>query len=346
MYLGYLHSFRAAAVLVVVASHAVANFSWDADPVTGMLLRDLLDNGSVLFVFLAGFLFEHHVARFRYRAYLRRRFVAVVLPYLVLSVPAVAYDVLHSDASQKFPEQLGGSSPLYQALWFLVHGSVVINYALWFVPMIALYYLASPLFAVLARHPRLYLLLVVLIPLSLLMHRVAEIETVWMAVYLLAAYVTGMWASHVRLRLEPVLLRGWPWLLALFALATVALTLFAGHHGNYAGAYPFSQDHGPVDWLFAQKLLLCFGLLALALRLQPVLGAGLVRIADVSVTIFFLHVYVLYAVFLAEHHLLGIPAGSVPGVLVLTAVTIVLIMSGVAVTRRVLGSRSRYVIGS
>jgi surface polysaccharide O-acyltransferase-like enzyme len=346
MHLGYVHSYRAVAILIVVAGHAIANFSWAADPVTRSVLLDLLDNGSVLFVFLSGFLFAHHAERFRYWSYLGRRFVGVVLPYLVLSAPAVAYDVLHSDASLKYPEQLTGSSPLYQAMWFLVRGSVVINYALWFVPMIALYYLASPLFAFLARHPRLYVVLVVLLPLSLLMHRTSELDTVSMAFYFLAAYVAGMWASHIRPWLEPWLLRLWPWLLILFAVATGALAITSDHHGNYAGAYPFSQEHGLVDWMFAQKLLLCFGLLALMLRVHAVVGEGLRHVADISVTIFLLHVYVLYVVFLVERHVVGIPVGSVGGVLAMTGVTVALIAGGTLVTQRLFGHRSRYLIGS
>ena len=346
MRLGYVDSFRAVAMTIVVGGHAFVAFSWAASPFTDAVLRDVLDNGTVLFVFLAGFLFEHRAYVHNYPTYLSRRFARLLLPYLVMSVPLVTWDVLFSDAEAKFPEQLDGTSSLYQVTWLLLRGSVVINYALWFVPMMTLFYLATPAFAYVVRHPRLYVLLVGLIPLSLLMHRVSELETVWMAIYFLPAYVAGMWASHIRLQLEPFLLRSWPWLAGLFVLGTAAMVLLGSHHGNYAGSAPFSQEHGLVDWLFAQKLLLCFALLGLMLRLQPRVGASLRHLADLSPTVFFLHLYVLYLFALAERRWSHPWIGNVGAWLALTTATIALIAVGAVCARRVLGRSSRYVIGS
>ena len=346
MHLGYVHSFRATATIMIVGGHVIASLSWAANPLTASVLRDVLDNGTVLFVFLAGFLFEYRMVDRSYFAYLRGRFTRLLLPYLVLAVPLVVWDVARGDAVEKFPQDLDGTSALYQALWFLAKGSIVINYALWFVPMMTLFYLAMPLFSFMARHPRLYLVLVALIPLSLFLHRVTELDTAWMALYFLSAYITGMWASHARERLEPVLLRGWPVLLLLVVGITVGLALFADHHGNYFGNAPFSQEHGPVDWLFAQKLLLCFGLLGLMLRLQPQVGPFLRYLADISLSIVLLHVYLLYAINLGERRLGFVPAGGVVTWVVMTALAVALTALGTMCAQRVLGKRSKLLIGS
>jgi probable poly-beta-1,6-N-acetyl-D-glucosamine export protein len=346
MHLGYVHSFRAMATIMIVGGHVIASLSWAANPLTASVLRDVLDNGTVLFVFLAGFLFEYRMVDRSYFTYLRGRFTRLLLPYLVLAVPLVVWDVARGDAVEKFPQELNGTSALYQALWFLTKGSIVINYALWFVPMMTLFYLAMPLFSFIARHPRLYLVLVVLIPLSLFLHRVSELDTAWMALYFLAAYITGMWASHARERLEPVLLRVWPVLLLLVVGITVGLALFADHHGNYFGIAPFSQEHGPVDWLFAQKLLLCFGLLGLMLRLQPQVGPFLRYLADISLSIVLLHVYLLYAINLGERRLGFVPVGNVVTWVGMTALAVAFTALGTMCAQRVLGNRSKLLIGS
>ena len=346
MHLGYLHSFRATATIIIVGGHVIASLSWAANPLTGAVLRDVLDNGTVLFVFLAGFLFEYRFVERGYLDYLCNRFKRLLLPYLALSLPLVIWDVARGAAAAKFPQELEGTSPLYQALWFLAKGSIVVNYALWFVPMMTLFYLAMPLFSVIARHPRLYFVLVVLIPLSLFLHRVTEISTGWMAVYFLSAYITGMWASYARERTEPWLMRGWPVLLLLVVGITVGLALFADHHGKYFGNAPFSQEHGPVDWLFAQKLVLCFGLLGLMLRLQPQIGPFLRYLGDISLSIVLLHVYLLYVINLGERRLGFVPPGGVVTWLGLTAVAVAFTALGTMCAQRVLGRRSRLLIGS
>jgi hypothetical protein len=345
VYLGYVHSFRAIAILIIVGGHAIATFDWAAEPRTEAALLDLLDNGTVLFVFVAGFLFAHLSDRFRYLPYLGKRFVNVILPYLFLSVPAVLYDVVHRDAAAKYPTELGGTSRIYQAVWFLVKGSVVINYALWFIPMITLYYLASPLFVQVVRRPRLYAVIPVLLGLSLLIHRNSELDTFGMAVYYLSAYLTGMWACHARARLETFLLRWWPWLLGAFGvLVLLQITLF-DHHGNYYGSRPFSQEHGPIDWMFAQKMLLCFGVLGLTLRYEDVIGGRLSFLGDISFTVFFVHVYILWSFGAAASRLWGKPEGNLFSWLIVSGATVALAAVGAALAKRTLRTHSRYFIG-
>lgn len=346
MFLRYVHGFRAVAIVVIVAGHAVFTLTWPATSPTRDILLDLLDGGTVLFVFVAGFLFHHLAGRFVYRDYLTKKLQYVILPYVLVSIPAIVVTLRFTDLPGRFPE-LAGTPEAYQALWLLLKGGATFNYPLWFVPMIALFYLAAPLFMLFVRHPRLYLVLLVLVPYSLLAHRTDELDTPVIALYFLPAYLAGMWASEHRVRLEAVLDRFWIALTAAWFASVAAMFLLLDHHGNYYGLAPFSQEHGLIDWMFAQKLLLCFTLLAVMRRIDRRVGDRLRALGDASFTIFFVHGYALVAVQVGWGVLMGYPPqGSAPAALVLTAAVVAGAMAGTTLTQRLLGKRSRYLIGS
>ena len=347
MFLRYVHNFRAVAIVVIVAGHAIVTLGRTENPRTTDFLLDLFDNGTVLFVFIAGFLFEHLSRRFDYRDYLHKKLLNVLIPYVLVSIPAIAYTVAFTDPELNNREELGGTSPAYQAAWMLVTGGGTFNYAVWFVPMITLFYLAAPLFMQFVRHPRLYLVVVPLVPLAMLAHRPPEVHTPAIALYFLPAYLLGMWASHERARLEPLLLRWWAWLLGLFGAAVVARFLFSDRHGNEYASRLFTDEFGLFDWMLPQKLLLCFALLGLMLRLDAVIGDRLRFLGDSSFTVFFVHCYVLFAFQTVCLRVFGFaPQLSAALWLALTTGTVALTLAGTALAKRLLGRRSRYLIGS
>lgn len=347
MFLRYVHNFRAIAIVIIVAGHAIGTLGRDEHPRTADFLLDLLDSGTVLFVFIAGFLFEHLSRKYEYRDYLRKKLLNVIVPYLLVSIPAVLYTVLFTQPEQALPEELGGTSVGYQAAWMLLTGGGTFNYAIWFVPMIALYYLAAPLFMQFVARPQLYLLAIVLVPLSMLAHRPPEVDTPAIALYFLPAYLLGMWASHARARLEPLLDRWWPWPLTAFGAAVLARFLFSPYHGNEYASGLFSGEFGLFDWMLPQKLLLCFALLGLMRRLDGWLGDRLRFLGDISFTIFFVHCYLLFGFLVVSTHGFGLtPQLSLPLWLALTAGTVAATAGGTLVAKRLLGHRSRYLIGS
>jgi surface polysaccharide O-acyltransferase-like enzyme len=300
----------------------------------------------VLFVFLSGFLFQHLAGRHSYPTFLRKRFTTVVLPYLVVCLPAAIASALVPRFGTPYTD-ITDRSAVYRIVWFLLKGSTALNIALWFVPMIALYYLLAPAFLQIVRRPRLYGLLILLVPLSLLAHRpqlVPHVDTLQASVYFLSAYIAGMWASQYRHRIQPVLSRWWPVLSIGFVLALLAQIVFNTHHGNYDGAHLFSQEHGPVDWVFAERLLECFALLALTCRFSARLE-GLRFLGFASFSIYLVHCYYVNGVKLA-FLALDLDTGNFASWLFTTVVALALSVLTVIAVRRILGRRSLYVIGS
>lgn len=346
MFLRYVHNFRAVAIVIIVAGHAVVALDYQGKRPMDLLL-DLLDNGTVLFVFIAGFLFAHLSRKYSYPDYLRKKLTNVIVPYVLVSIPAIAYTLAFADPEATIDYYPDGTSPAYQALWMLLTGGGTFNYAIWFIPMIALFYLAAPLFMQFVRHPRLYWLIVPLVVLSTLMHRPPEVITPAIALYFLPAYLAGMWASHARERLEPQLLRWWPWMMAVVGAIVLGRFLFSSNHGNDYVDYMFSQEYGPIDWMFLQKMLLSFALLGLLMRLDRFLGDRLGYLADISFTIFFVHGYLLFGFQVVWIRVFGEqPPGNVALWLALTAATVALTTLGTTLAKRLLGRRSRYLIGS
>lgn len=343
--LEHLHAFRAIAIVVIVFGHAMVVFDWDASPRLRDLLSDLIDGGTVLFVFIAGYLFEHLSGRFAYGDYLRKKLRNVAVPYLLLSTPAVVYAVLMHDPAQTYPS-VAGHSQIYQAFWFYAKGGAGINFPLWFVPMISIYYIAAPLFMLFVRRPRLYAVLPLLVLVSALAHRPSfpNLQTFQLAAYFVSAYVAGMWASHARPWLDVFLRKHCIALMLGFAAAVAAQWLLLDHHGNYEGTRLFSQDHGLVDWQFPQKLLLSFALIGLLGRFVNRTSSVLDVLATQSFSIFFLHAYCLFAI----TALIGqpLPAGTLLPWLAVSIATLAVCVAIVSSLGRPLGTHRHWILGS
>ena len=339
MFLRYVHNFRAVAILVIVAGHAAFTLGRDAEPRTMDLLADVLDYGTVLFLFIAGFLFQHLSASYDYRGYLGRKLRNVILPYVVTLVPGIAFVLWtnrHTD-----------TSPLLRVVSILVTGLGTPDYPMWYVPMIALFYLAAPLFIAVVRHPRLYWVAVPLLVLSTVAQRPPEVQTAAIALYFLPVYLIGMWVGHERARLEPLLLRIWPALLAVWAGAVLVRFLFSPVHGGDYSRGLFSGEYGWVDWMLLMKLVLAFALVGMLQRWEARIGDRLTFIGDISFTIFFVHVYLLFVFTLASVALFGaVPQGTLVSWFALTVVVVGVAAAGAHVARRILGPRSRLLIGS
>jgi len=344
MFLSPIHSFRAIAILFIVAGHVIWAFSWHQHPHVRDFLADFFENGTVLFVFVSGFLFQHLSARFDYRDFLSKKFRNVVLPYLIISTPAVLY-ALHGHPASTYP-QLDHTSSLYQALWLYSKGGAHINYPLWFIPMITIYFLLAPAFMIFVRHPRLYWLLLLMIPTSLVAHRPSfpNLDLFHLCVYYLSAYVTGMCCSQFRARLEPPLNKSAPLLAVVYVLAFAAHFHWSRFHGNYEVSHIFSMEKGFVDWMFALKLILCFALWGTMLRLDRQVAPHLRFLADTSFAIFFVHMYFIFSIHVAEHWQ-PMEGGLLPWSAELVSVLVCCVFS-IWITRKLLGSKSRLVIGS
>src|SRR5690606_22534998 len=101
-FLPYIHSLRGLAILYVIAVHARGFESyWQSSPDIYKFLDSFSDpsegNGTTLFLFIGGFLFQHLTHRnFVFGKYLTQKFKNLILPYLIISLPLI-WLRLHTD---------------------------------------------------------------------------------------------------------------------------------------------------------------------------------------------------------------------------------------------------------
>lgn len=333
---------RGLAIVLVVACHVTDGAGWGHATGVRRMAWALLGNATVPFVFVSGYLFHHLSARFRYLAYLRKRFEGVVIPYLVVTTPTLVHQYLnHSDvfADRTRPawlEALGAYSTA-------AHMPV----PFWYIPTIALFYLASPALAALGRSRALPFATLVTLLCAVALHRSREHRCVWQsALYFLPVYLLGIWVSRDRTTWLAALARHRFWLLVLgCALFTLQLPIAHALGPVYSSA-PFSTEAGSIDLDLPAKALLTLALLSWLCNESPLSHRLLPPVASASFGIFFVHEYVIQRSlgverwFTAHHPLLS--ALAMPFATVgIVALSFLL----VRVVQQALGRYSRFIIG-
>jgi peptidoglycan/LPS O-acetylase OafA/YrhL len=330
-FIGYIHHFRGLAILFVVACHLL--MAWPADSPTEKFLNVLWGNGTVLFVFIAGYLFQHLSRKFEYRDYLRKKLQNVLLPYLIVSTPIIVYRLMTHD----YPGYITDLQPAFaswpaweKVAYFLGCGAHL--QPLWFVPMIALFYLAAPLFIYIDRHPKLYYLLIVFCAVSYFVEREPFSNIPKMFVHFFSVYTFGMFLSRYKLQyLE--FAKKWYVLISVLTIGAFAADLIY-----------YSTLNNPLNYL--HKMLFCCFFIYWLWRLERYVPPFFNLLADLSFGLFFLHYYTLLIVKAVyeklAHH-------AIPGTLLYWTADLLLVLFGsiivIQAIKRLFPKKSRYLIG-
>jgi peptidoglycan/LPS O-acetylase OafA/YrhL len=293
---------------------------------------------------ISGFLFQHLSDRFNYADYLTKKVKNVIIPYIVISLPGILLLLSKPDFLAQNPE-LQGTAWLERVAFLYLYSGSQLNYVLWFVPVVTIYYLLAPVFMIFLRRPKLFLVLIVLIPISALEHRtnIQKYHHLEIALYFLSAYMLGMLTGLYRERILLFVDKYIYHLIFLFVFVLLGHLFLSDHVGTYV-EHSFSDENGRIDWIFIQKLLLFYVLIGLFKRLENKRYPALDYIATISFAIFFLHIYVLY-VYSHLIHWYQYP-GNLLNLFALTVITIVF-STGIAYLSRLLfGRSSRLLIGA
>jgi surface polysaccharide O-acyltransferase-like enzyme len=334
----HVHRFRTLAIIGIVGAHTLHNFDWDNNPFYFSLFDALFNESSIWFFFIAGYLFQHLSGRFDLAEFWRKKLSFVVAPYLLISLPALVASLFL--LPQEMPAGFYAKPVGEQAVLFLVTGKHLAP--LWFVPTIMIIFLLAPLLvrADRARWP--YWALILLLPLSSYLGRDGlqihlGLSAYWgslgKAAYLLAPFVAGMACSRYRHAVQAFVRQNF----AAWSVMTVVLFGWCLFLLHVQGIHFFA-------WKLAAAPLI------LLLLQQPV-AAALDRfhlVGHYSFGIFFLHGYLLAALKLtgpqwpAIDHALW-PVAPYAVLVALVCLTCVIM---VQISHRMLGERSRIVVGA
>lgn len=293
MHIRSLTYFRALAILFIVGGHFMREVDFMHPRLDILLWRNFVEGGTTFFVFISGFLFHRVFApRFDYTRFMRGKLRNVLLPYVILSVPAIAiFFTLTPHAWEAF-----FGAPRGEGLWaghlrpilqLLITGRHAIAY--WYVPFAILLFLCAPLhmrFIRLGLRWQIAITATLLLAALLLQKPSLDLNKLHALAYYTPVYLIGIMTSLHWEQMRPLLARRWPLLFGI-VIALVLAAALDGSYGNY-----IRRAHTPLlalDLMMAQKIVLTFAILGLLTRLERYNLPALNEIAERSFGIFFLH---------------------------------------------------------
>lgn len=162
MFLGYIHYFRALAIFFIVAGHSIDAFTWHSKDIE-RIIRIIFSNGSVLFVFIAGYLFQHLLPKFTPYKYYKSKITNVIVPYILISIPAIIAFTAFVERQTVWEGFYDNTIFMQVGLFYLTGKHLA---PLWFIPMISLFYVIAPLLEKTDKNKTIYYLLPAFILLS------------------------------------------------------------------------------------------------------------------------------------------------------------------------------------
>jgi surface polysaccharide O-acyltransferase-like enzyme len=330
----HIHRTRAVAILLVVALHLVGVSGWDNVRGANDWTSEILNGGSTIFLFISGFLFWPQFRKTDALGFMAKKAKVVLMPYLIVSIPAIAVYTLGLKTSHLWLEPSFFELPWWEQVpVFLATGAHL--GPLWFIPTILMIFAVSPVLAMFNKRPKLYALLPFLLLLTSLVPRPTPDNNPLQAfIHFVPVYICGMYFYRQH-DAYLALYKAHPFVVLASLAAAIA--------GLYAleSLVPSSQT-----WMRVVEGVA----IATVLHSLSEWRASFWRIVDyiaaTSFAIYFVHGYLAgfgrafvqpdspesYAVVLVRH------AG-------LTLLVLLICVGVAAAARRVLGGRSKYVLG-
>lgn len=331
MFLGYMHTYRALAILFIIGGHSIDAFTWENNTASESLLRIIISNGSVLFIFIAGYLFQHLSVKYKISSYFSSKFKNVLIPYFLISIPAIIVFVgfLQRDTVWTGFYEL----PIWQQIsTFYLTGLQLAP--LWFIPFITLVYILSPLLIWTDKKPITYWLLPVFIVISCIYARHSmPIENLR---HFFSIYFLGMFCSHYKERINPLISNYF--VLIITALLVLGLISFE--------FFKILPSVGYLNYL--QKIVISIFFLGLFIALgERITSKRISLVANVSFGIFFIHSYILTGSKLTYIAFFGqLPQGDIFSYCGVVFCILTLSTLCVLLIKKITGVNSKYFIGS
>jgi surface polysaccharide O-acyltransferase-like enzyme len=352
IFLNSVNYFRGICILFIVAGHCVSPSGWHIDSFFEKVFINLVYGGSALFVFISGFLF-HHVFynNFDYLTFVTKKVKNVLIPYLILSSAPIIYFVIYKGtASGRYSDyiflQKEGvyyeyARPIIMYLW---SGCTLTAY--WYIPFIMIVFLLSPFFIAyihLKPATRLFVLCIMIVIASLIHRPVDNLYPLQSVVYFAPLYAYGILASIHKDAIYDYLKGKEIYLLILIVLCASLQVILYNHFGNFHKS-PFAISYP--DIIIFQKMIMCLFFMVFLHKFEDKNFAVLKPLASASFAIYFLHPFVISAVYLVISNLKE-SQQETAGILWLMIFPVVVILCIVIakIIKAIFRSYSRQVIG-
>jgi len=338
-FLYHIHYFRAFAIINIIIVHI-----WripprlseiGLTPLVNSIRENIFHGSTIYFLFISGFLFYYLSSNFSIRKYFRNKFCYVAAPYLLITL----FFALKSEV----PRLLARNCTLFDSFKVLILnvflGKAQIQY--WYIPFIMTVFLISPL--LLKIPPKVFKYLAILsFLLPMLGTRTSTELTIGQYVYFLPVYIQGMFTAMHYETISTFLKKARIPLIILFALS-LAIEYWSDDSGQWR-LHISSQYVNRISFTY---LVLHF------LREREQYRSPLISaFADYSFALYFTHLIGESSLSNAYYSLfLEIPFFSekLPFFLlsiIYVALRIFATLGLCILIKKLLGQRSRYIIGA
>ncbi|GLI09876.1 hypothetical protein YDYSG_59090 [Paenibacillus tyrfis] len=326
MYLNYINNFRGIAMIMVVAIHCLLPFQQHLDKSIYDFFFVLFQDSTVIFVFVAGYLFQHLSGKFNFKKYILKKIFYVVIPYLFCSALYLYYNCFIAKTMEI------SDVPKAILLGYPTSGH------LWFIPMILIIYILANLLYKMDGWKYFYYFLPVFFVVTIFIPRGAN--PVENALHFLFIYVLGMFSSRFKDELHRFTSK---YLIHLFIL------LFGVFILDYVNLFTdeyYSPLKGNGFLRAIGKIVLCIILVWFLREKDSKLGTVFSKIADTSFGIFFVHFFFL--LLLNESHILDYSHNNIVALILYFIVTIVILTLSylfLVFSKKLLKKHSRFLFG-
>ncbi|MBK87051.1 MAG: hypothetical protein CMC86_07650 [Flavobacteriaceae bacterium] len=211
-YLKSIENFRAIAIIVIVAGHALNFSNFPNSLFFQNFFYNFFTGGTFYFVFISGVLF-HHVfyINFNYKNFIKGKIKNVFLPYLILSIIFLTYIIFTYQDNIFNTEQ---NSLFFESAFFIIKklllGDHVMGY--WYIPFIMSIFIFSHIFIryIKLNNVNKFMILFVLLINSILMMRPntsSFLSLIQSVLYFFPVYIIGILYSENRHKINSLIFK-------------------------------------------------------------------------------------------------------------------------------------------
>lgn len=346
-FIPHLNAFRGLAIISIIIGHALAGVfsftrgesSWTSTSLFSSFSETFGHGGTLYFALISGILFSLVLKSRSWRSFFSNKVLYVLIPYTLFTLIYTFYGI-HEDGLEFFQ---GTYAEYLKALGEnLLAGTSF--YHMWYIPILMLVYLSTPLIVPLLNKPKLKIVLCLLVLMPLLSSRLWPGFSVTTPLYFIGAYTVGLIVGeHYQLAQSLFYRFRWALLGATFISSAVLIYLYT-HSIDKVGFVSVRES-----LIYIQKLCFSAWLLSILCKNEQKLPQWLQLLANNAFPIYFIHAVIQIAFFF-KVSTLNLPWESnllLFGVAMLASIGSLIGAAVISVgIRKLLGHRSRLLIGA
>ena len=293
-----LHAFRGIAILCIVLMHGfgfMIHYAANEPPeikvgIFYVLNEVLFHDGTIFFALISGLLFSYVLARKGWASFFRSKLVNVVFPYLFFTI-IFTYFYWDSETELKMVIYSGDALGFFQKVFEnFITGEAIFSF--WYIPVLLVLYLLTPLLYTVIKTPRLQWLIIPLALMPLVTSRFWP-EIVWTNfAFFVGVYTLGLYAGAHYPQILDKLNSHVYLLMAVAVITTMALVLM---FKLKIDKWHFISLRESV-W-YVQKLAFASLILIFCKRYIEMVPSFIYTLGNYAFPIFFMHGFLMWSVY-------------------------------------------------